>query len=116
MRPENWHGQIVAWASPGEVAIAVGSRFTAAAARHGRAQALVCNNGRKAGSFTLPVGRKDGPARPAPGYVGAAYLRRNTPDSWVPGAIVLNTVPYFLTLSCSNSRRRSDSSLSTMIS
>lgn len=44
------------------------------------------------------------------------HFRLITPDSWVPGARVLNTVPYFCTFSCNSSRRRSDSSLSTRIS
>jgi len=43
-------------------------------------------------------------------------LRRNTPDNSVPGATVLNTVPYFFTFSCSRVRRRSGSSVSTTIS
>jgi hypothetical protein len=47
-----------------------------------------------------------------PGYVA----RISTPLSAVPGATVLNTVPYFFTFSCNNSSRRSDSSVSTRIS
>ena len=43
-------------------------------------------------------------------------LRRKRPESSVPGATVLNTVPYFLTFSCSRARRRSGSSVSTVIS
>ena len=39
--------------------------------------------------------------------------RSNVPDKVVPGATVLYTVPYFLTFSCSKSRRASLSSVST---
>ena len=49
-------------------------------------------------------------------YRHDADFRRITPESWVPGAMVLNTVPYFFTFSCSSASRASDSSLSTMIS
>src|SRR5574337_1482927 len=42
--------------------------------------------------------------------------RRSTPRSVVPGATVLNTVPYFFTFSCSRSRRWSLSSVSTRMS
>lgn len=48
--------------------------------------------------------------------ISPAALRRSTPPRAVPGDTVLNTVPNFFTLSCSSARRRSSSSVSTMIS
>lgn len=44
------------------------------------------------------------------------YFVRSIPLSCVPGAMVLNTVPYFFTLSCSSASQCSFSSVSTMIS
>ena len=47
---------------------------------------------------------------------GFDHARRNVPSSFVPGATVLNTVPYCFTFVCRSSNRRSDSPDATTIS
>ena len=80
---------------------------------------LVCDRRNSPSSSETPD-RSWHPAPTQPGVVEDAVnyagRRRRVLSSDVPGITVLNTVPYFLTFSCSKARRASVSRLSTTMS